>query len=106
MKMFENSKYEYWKWVLLNKHTKMISVKQQRNIVAVYNPTENIIFRFDTDKGKKIKTRWDGIDWLFENCLADFIDIGEVEEFYKSLPSDKKQKFWKCLSKSMALKGA
>lgn len=105
MKRFKNSKYEYWKWILLNKHNKMVADKYHTGIVAVYNPIENIIFRFDTNKNTKVFTRWKGLDDLFETMLADYLTIGELEEFYKSLPSDKKQKFWKCLSKSMAQKG-
>lgn len=100
MKMYYNTKYEYWKWILLNRHTKMVAEKQKRPIVAVYNPIENVIFRFDTRKRKKIKTRWKGLDWIFEYCLGDFLNIDELEEFYKSLPSQKKKIFWDCVARS------
>lgn len=100
MRMYENAKYEYWKWVLLNKHTKLVNEKEHRNLIAVHNPTENIMYRFDLDKCKKIKTHWEGIDWLFDNCLADFIKEDEVDDFYNALPNSKKEKFWKCMEKS------
>ena len=101
MKSTYNTKYSYWKWILLNKHTKLVAKKYKRPVIAVYNPTENIIFRFDIDKKQKIKTNWSGLDWLFEYCLNDFVSMGELEEFYKSLPSQKKKIFWNCLSRSM-----
>lgn len=94
MKMSENTKYEYWKWILLQKHTKLINEKAHRNIVAVYNPTKNIIFRFDINKGKKIKSNWEGFEWLLERYTAKFVEIRELEQFYKSLPKKYKDKFW------------
>lgn len=101
MKSTYNTKYSYWKWILLNKHTKLVSEKCQRPIVAVYNPTENVIFRYDVERKDKILTVWAGLDWLFKYCLNDFVSIGELEEFYKSLPNQKKKSFWDCLSRSM-----
>ena len=101
MKSTKNTKYAYWKWLLLNKHTKETAQKTGRNIVAVYNPTLNIMFRFDLDKCKIIKTRWEGLDWLFENCLGDYLTIGEQEKFYNSLPNNKKRIFWDCVARSM-----
>lgn len=98
MKMFENSKYEYWKWVLIQK---AVEISPRKYITAVYNPIEDIIFRFDINKGQKIKTNWDkGLDYVFNNHLAECLTIDNLEEFYKSLPQNKKQKFWKCLSRS------
>lgn len=100
MKISENSKYEYWKWVLLNNHSKLVSKRTNRNIVAVYNPIENTIFRFDLDKKVKIKTIWKGIEWLFKHCLSELLTIDELEDFYKSLPAKKKRIFWDCISRS------
>lgn len=102
MKSTYNTKYKYWKWVLLDKQTKLVAKKQGRPIIAVYNPTENVIFRYDVEKKDKILTTWSGLDWLFKYCINDFVTIGELEEFYKSLPSQKKKIFWDCLSRSMS----
>lgn len=100
MRMYYNTKYEYWKWILLQKHTKLISKTTKRNIVAVYNPIKDIIFRYDVGAKKKIKTKWEGFDWLFKNCLGKFLNIDEIEQFYTSLPNKKKKIFWDCFTRS------
>lgn len=101
MKKSINEKYSYWKWVLLKKQTALVVQEQNRPIIAVYDPIKNIMFRYDIEKKQKIKTKWDGLDWLFTHCLSNFVEIGELKEFYKSLPKDKKAVFWDCLSRSM-----
>ena len=101
MKKSINEKYSYWKWVLLKKQTALVVQEQNRPIIAVYDPIKNIMFRYDIEKKQKIKTKWDGLDWLFTHCLSNFVEIGELKEFYKSLPKDKKVVFWDCLSRSM-----
>lgn len=102
MKSTYNTKYSYWKWILLKKQTELVTQKQHRPIIAVYDPIKNIIFRYDVEKKRKILTSWSGLDWLFEHSLNDFITIFELEEFYKSLPNQKKKIFWDCLSRSMS----
>lgn len=101
MKKSINEKYSYWKWVLLKKQTALVVQKQDRPIIAVYDPIKNIMFRYDIENKQKIKTSWDGLDWLFTYYLSSFVEIGELEEFYTSLPKDKKIVFWDCLSRSM-----
>lgn len=101
MKKSINEKYSYWKWVLLKKQTALVVQEQNRPIIAVYDPIKNIMFRYDTENKQKIKTKWDGLDWLFTYYLSSFVEIGDLEEFYTSLPKDKKAAFWDCLSRSM-----
>lgn len=92
--------YKYWKWLLLSKHTKMVENEEQRGITAIYNQIDNTICRYDFNNKKYKDTRWSGLDWLFENVITDFLTIGELEEFYKSLPKSKKEIFWDCVYKS------
>lgn len=101
MKKSINEKYSYWKWVLLKKQTALVVQEQDRPIIAVYDPIKNIMFRYDIEKKQKIKTKWDGLDWLFTYYLSSFVEIGDLEEFYTSLPKDKKAAFWDCISWSM-----
>lgn len=101
MKRSKETKYEYWKWLLLQKQTKLVCEKTNRKLIAVFNPVKNIIFRFDLDKNEKIETNWEGLNWLFENSINDFVTIGDLEAFYNSLPTQKKKIFWDCLSRSM-----
>lgn len=101
MKKSKETRYKYWKWILLQKHTQLVCKKTNRNLIAVFNPSQNIIFRYDLNKNQKINTNWEGLNWLFENCLNDFITIGELEAFYNSLPTQKKNIFWDCLSRSV-----
>lgn len=88
------SEYEYWKWLLLEKHTKLAEEKEHRGVVAIYNPLEKTIFRYDFNKRKTKTTNWKGIDWLLENVITDFLTIGELEKFYISLPKNHKDLFW------------
>ena len=92
-------KYSYWAWLLLDKNTKESSKANKRDIVAVYNQTENKIFRYDIQKNKRIDTNWKGLEWLFENCLQRYLNIDEVEKFFTSLPKDKQSIFWDCFSR-------
>lgn len=88
------TKYEYWKWLLLSKQTKLVEEQEHRGIIAIHNQIENKMYRYDFNKQKPKKTVWKGIDWLLENEIARFLTMGELKEFYKSLPSKKKAKFW------------
>ncbi len=92
--------YKYWKWVLLSKHTAIMEEKEKRGITAIYNQIDNTICRYDFNNKKYKETRWAGLDWIFENSLAEFLTIGELEEFYKSLPKSKKELFWDCIYNS------
>ena len=100
MKATTSTKYSYWKWVLLNKHCELLSSTTKRNLIAIYNPTEEKIFRYDTDTKKKIKTNWSGLDWLFENYLSKLLTIGELADFFKSLPPRKQKMFWDCIGRT------
>lgn len=93
----KTTKYEYWKWVILERYTQKITPKDNKNIVAVYDQMNNKIFRYDIEKKKKISTDWNGIDWLFNNYLANLLTIDELKNFYLSLPKELKHSFWKHL---------
>lgn len=67
MKSTYNTKYSYWKWVLLDKQTKLVAKKQGRPIIAVYNPTENVFESYVIlDTTKTYDFACENADWIID----------------------------------------
>lgn len=89
--MKTTTKYEYWKWVLLKKHTELF----EKNCVSIHDRLQNRIFIYDIYNNKKVTMNFEqNLLSMLYSVLPYFVTIGELPEFYKSLPNKYKKVFW------------
>lgn len=93
-KMATSTKYAYWKWVLLNWHTQKFKDLKD-NCVLVHDKQNDKIFVYNIKTMKKEKRYYNqGFDFLLKGYLTNILTIGELEEFYNSLPKKHQSQFW------------
>ena len=94
------TKYAYWKWLLLSKHLELSKLLEEADgYVLVHNTTKDTIYVYNINRKKNARLNLERLTLsLFDNLLPFYLEIGELKEFYKSLPTQLQQRMWDCLA--------